>query len=455
MSIRSRFIKHVLLPLDEWREGSRVLSHLRSLEQSQFDDGAILEQARLQKMRRLLRHAFHNTSFYRRRFQEVGTHPDKIKDLSDLDTLPILTKADIQGHLGEMVATNISSDGMRRSATGGSTGEHTPFYLDHACLNPKIALEYRFNRWAGWDVGEPIAFVWPAIQDFAATPLTKRRLRNVLLDRRLMLYSGHLDEQTLADHSRRFRAFAPALIRAFPNPLWILAKYLKETNGAPIRPKGIITVGEPLLDSQRTLFKDVFGCPVFNCYVSRECGNMAGECDFHHGLHINAESLIIEFVQNGRQAAPGEPGQILLTDLENYAMPFIRYRIEDLGSAMSESCPCGRSLPLMAMQAGRISDFVISPHDRSYVSGAALCHYLIAEGPEVGQVQLLQESIDQLTVRIVRNRFTGTDERQHFEQVIQRVFQGKMRLRFEPVESIPKEKSGKYMFCKSLVEQNR
>ena len=194
---------------------------------------------------------------------------------------------------------------------------------------------------------------------------------------------------------------------------------------------------------------------MFNCYVSRECGNMAGECDFHHGLHINAESLIIEFVRNGRQAAPGEPGQILITDLENYGMPFIRYRIEDLGSSMSPSCPCGRSLPLMAMEAGRISDFIISPHDRSYVSGAALCHYLIAEGPEVGQVQLVQESIDQLTIRIVRSRSTGTDERQHFEQVIQRVFQGKMRLRFEPVESIPKEKSGKYMFCKSLVEQNR
>ena len=233
-----------------------------------------------------------------------------------------------------------------------------------------------------------------------------------------------------------------ALIRAFPNPLWILAKYLKETSGAPIRPKGIITVGEPLLDSQRTLFEEVFGCPLFNCYVSRECGNMAGECDFHHGLHINAESLIIEFVRNGRQAGRASPGQILITDLDNYGMPFIRYRIEDLGSSMSPSCPCGRSLPLMAMEAGRISDFIISPHDRSYVSGAALCHYLIAEGPEVGQVQLVQESIDQLTIRIVRSRSTGIDERQHFEQVIQRVFQGKVRLRLNLSSPSPRKSPG-------------
>jgi hypothetical protein len=106
----------------------------------------------------------------------------------------------------------------------------------------------------------------------------------------------------------------------------------------------------------------------------------------------------------------------------------------------------------MGMQAGRISDFIVSPHDRSYVSGAALCHYLIAEGPEVGRVQLLQKSIDELTIRVVRNSSTGADERPHFEQVIQRVFHGKMRVRFEPVEDILKENSGKYLFCKSLVD---
>ena len=267
-----------------------------------------------------------------------------------------------------------------------------------------------------------------------------------------MLYAGHLDEPTLAEHARRLRAFAPVLIRAFPNPLSILAKYVKETGGPPIRPRGIITVGEPLLDSQRTLFEEVFGCPVFNCYVSRECGNMAAECELHHGLHINAESLMIEFVRDGRPVPPGEPGQILITDLENYGMPFIRYQIEDLGSPMPALCPCGRALPLMAMQAGRVSDFVVSPLDGSFVSGAALCHHLIALGPEVGRVQLVQESIDELTIRLVPGRAEITGELDHFRQVIQQVFQGQMHVRFDLVDTIDREKSGKYRFCISKVD---
>ncbi len=453
MSIRSRLIKGVLLPIDEWREGRRILPLLRRLERSQYGDASLMERERSLKLRRLLAHAYENSRFYRERFREAGVHPEEIRDPSDLRRLPPLTKADMKAHLEEMVAANVPRGYLHRSATGGSTGEHTPFYQDAECLNPKIALEYRFNRWAGWDVGEPIAFVWPAIQDFAGTLTLRTRLRNALLDRRLMLYCGRLDELTLAEHARRLRDFAPTLIRAFPNPLWLLAQHLNENGGAPVRPRGIITVGEPLLDAQRALFEEVFGCPVFNCYVSRECGNIAGECEMHRGLHLNAESLIVECLHNDRPVEPGEPGEVVITDLENRGMPLIRYRIGDIGSLMPGPCACGRALPLMSMQAGRISDFLVSPHDRSYVSGASLCHYLIAEGPGVGQVQLLQKSIDELTIRIVRDRAAATDERHHFEAVIREIFRGKMRVRYEVVESIPREPSGKYMFCKCLLNQ--
>ena len=279
MSIRSRFIKHVLLPLDEWREG-RPRSYLTSKAWSNRSSTMLLFSSRPVLKRCVVFSGTHSTT----RASTEGdfrsrAHPDKINDLSDLAALPVLTKADIKGHLGEMVATNISSEGISRSATGGSTGEHTPFYQDLACLNPKIALEYRFNRWASWDVGEPIAFVWPAIQDFAATPSPKRRLRNVLLDRRLMLYSGHLDEQTMAGHSRHL-ALCTALIRAFANPLWILAKYLKETSGHQFGPRGSSLWVNHSWTAREPCFEEVFGCPVFNCYVSRECGNMAGSVTF-------------------------------------------------------------------------------------------------------------------------------------------------------------------------------
>ena len=243
--------------------------------------------------------------------------------------------------------------------------------------------------------------------------------------------------------------FQPVLIRAFPNPLSVLTKHIESSGKWCIRPKAVVTVGEPLLRSQRSLFEDVFQCQIFDCYVSRECGHLACECEQHEGLHHNADCLHVEFDRDGRPALPGELGSILVTDLENFGMPFIRYRIGDLGSPLPEPCRCGRTLPRMSLGAGRESDFVLSPHDGSLISGAMLCHQLLVEGPDVGQLQIIQDASDHLSIRVCQgvHPATGSLSEQHVRGTIDRVFHGKMRLSLVAVERIDHEPSGKYRFC--------
>jgi phenylacetate-CoA ligase len=447
MRLTPSFIRSVLYPLNELREGKHVLRHLERLRATQWMPPGRLADLQAEKLRRLVGHAYRNSPFYRRRFADAGLRPRDVQAPDDLRKLPVLTKDDLRRHLGELVARNVPPGRLHRVATGGSTGEYTPFYRDNACLEPKRALEFRFNRWAGWDVGEGVAQVWVALQDFARPVSWRGRLLNWLLDRHLMVNAGMLDEPSLARHCEQLCAFAPAVIRAFPNPLSVLARYLRDSGAPRPRPRGILSVGEPLLSSQRRLFEEVFGCPVFNCYVSRECGNIACECELHAGLHVNAESLVVEFDRDGRPARPGEPGDLLVTDLDNHGMPFLRYRIGDLGAPAAAACPCGRTLPLMSMDAGRVTDFLVSPHDGSLVSGASFCHYLIAEGPEVGKVQIVQDARDHLTIRIVRAEAFRPENLAHFEAVVTRVFRGRMRVDFAFVESIPRERSGKYRFC--------
>jgi phenylacetate-CoA ligase len=284
----------------------------------------------------------------------------------------------------------------------------------------------------------------------------KAKIRQKFISRQLMLAAGSLSEPRLQQIATQLQAFRPVLIRAFPNPLDQVARFLKAGNFR-IRPKAVLVTGEPLLESQRGLFEEVFGCEIFDCYASRECGQHACECPERSGMHINAECLIMEFENDGKPCEAGQMGRILITDLDNYGMPFVRYDIQDMGIPLTDRCSCGRSLPLMSVAAGRISDFVVSPHDNSLISGSSLCHYLLATGPDVGQIQIIQDAPDHLLIKLRYSTPAGLTDNvlEHIRSTVGKIFFGKMTLDIAPCESIPHEPSGKYRFCINQLPQRQ
>lgn len=445
MTLLDHLSKRVFYPLNELREGTNVLPMLRSLEDTERIPSDRLHEFRLRKLRAILEHAFDNTVFYRKRFEEAGISPKDIRDFDDLELLPTLTKDDLVRHQSELIARNLRSSDVHRSTTGGSSGTHTAFYRDNQCLSIKFAAEYRFNRWCGWDIGQKVAVVWPALQDLCTRESWRQKLRHMLVDRHRLLYSGELNEAMMSQLAKRLHQFGPRLIRAFPYSLAILGKYIRDATPYRIRPAGILSTGEPLLPSHRELMQEVFGCPVFNCYASRECGHAACECEAHEGMHINAECLHVEFQIDGRPAVPGERGHMLVTDFDNFGMPFIRYEIGDMGTSLAGSCDCGRTMPRMGMDAGRDADFLYSPHDGSLISGT-ICHELIADGPDVGQLQIIQDDRDHLTVRVKKSALAPSNgaTAEHVTDIIAQAFRGEMRVTFEEVDTIERAKSGKF-----------
>src|SRR5207249_8973126 len=109
----------------------------------------------------------------------------------------------------------------------------------------------------------------------------------------------------------------------------------------------IISSAQTLPPETRALIEAQFGCKVFDKYGAREFSGMAHQCDAHRGYHVNAESYIVEVVRDGRPAAEGEVGMVLVTDLNNRCVPMIRYQLGDLAVATSRVCPCGRGLPMI------------------------------------------------------------------------------------------------------------
>lgn len=444
--------RHLIFPLQSWYERSSAPRYLREMEKTQYLSPAEIKELQRGRLRKLLQHAYQNSPFYRQRFDRCGFNPDDFSGTEDLLKVPVLTKEDIQQHKEEMKARNFAESDLIPNKTGGSTGRPLFFYLDKERSFSRKAATFRHNRWAGWEIGSKTAAIWGHREDIAGLSGLKSRIRNFLLDRRIILDTSSITSAKLASFKKELQKFKPDVYIAYANSMYLFARYLSETGSHDHhRPRSIITSAEVLESEQRALIEKIFDCQVFDRYGSRETSVIASECSAHTGLHIGAEAFVVEFIKEGKPAAPGELGKIIITDLLNLGMPFIRYQIEDVGIPGGEICTCGRGLPLMKMAAGRMTDFLVTP-DGKLISGASLTIYLIANAPGVAQAQLVQETVNRIVFRIVKGENFGDDSLAFFEREIPRFFGPSVKYDIEFVENIPVESSGKYRFSISKVD---
>jgi phenylacetate-CoA ligase len=448
------FVKHVSFPMIARRSGNkRVRQHLRALENSQYDTPDQIQARQIAQLRSLLKQAYQSTRFYRRRFDECGFNPDQFKHPDQMRVIPVLTKNEIRSHLADMLSDRFSADEIHSSETGGTTGVKMKFCRNNSCLPLKEAALLRFEKWGGWDFGQPLGIVWPAQQDYVGHWTRKAKLKNALYKRQVVFPAAVIDDEAIRNYLNLVVRQKPTLIRAFTNPLLEIAKFILK-NSFPIpSPKGLITTGEPLYNHQRGEIERAFGCKVYDSYRSREAGPIAQECEVHKGMHINAENLYVESIPLKDMQCDDECiGRIIITDLLNFGMPLIRYDMGDLGVISSRKCSCGRGLPLLGGLKGRSASSFITP-DGKIVAAGALVLYLVDEAPgPLGQVQIIQETLDTLILRMTKDPMPSKEILDYQEKTVQRLFGPEMKIKFEFVEKIDREASGKYLFTKCLVE---
>ncbi len=451
MTLYPKLVRNVFLPLSLWRNGELAqMRYLREFERTQFLSTEAIRELQWQRLQALLRYAYEECPLYRQRFEDAGRTPDDLHGLEDLRALPILEKRHIQEQGKEMVARNWARDDLIANQTGGSTGAPVSFYLSKARKCSRAAATLRHNHWAGWRIGDRAAVIWGAPRD-RPSDSWRARLRGVLLREPLWLDTANITETSLAEFHTALLRYRPRIIQAYARSAVLFARYLQARGLTPHRPHSIVTSAEVLEADERRLLEDVFGCPVFNRYGCREVSVIASECAAHSGLHVMAEGLYIEIETPHGPAAPGEIGSILVTDLLNYAMPLIRYRIGDVGAWASGTCPCGRGLPRLERVAGRVTDFLVGCDGR-LVSGVYLATYVVAQRPSLGQVQILQRKAGAVTYRIKPGRtFNRLLDLEYLRMMTHRYLGAQMQMDSEMVEDLPAEPSGKFLFSRSNV----
>ncbi|MDH4207473.1 MAG: hypothetical protein OEV76_01210 [Anaerolineae bacterium] len=395
------------------------------------------------KLRAVVGHAFENVPYYRTLFRSAGLAPQDVRTLEDLQRVPITSKdalraAGVEGAMARGV--DHSSCGV--SLSGGTTGKPFASYHDAREAQTRTLVGFRALHTAGVRPWDRLVQV-----------LVRRRPPSAM--NRLGLYRTYVIAATLTleEQTQHLKTIQPTVLRIIPGRLRALLHHVDYRLGEIIRPRILITCSEVLDDGLRDRVLADLDVEFFNFYVSTEFAELASDCRAHEGLHVNADQLILECLdENGQPAEPGQPGVVVVTSLYGYAMPFIRFRLGDICTPIAGQCSCGSTFPLISAPLGRQDDVLRLPSGK-ILSTANLGTAIIRTLDGVYQYRYTQERLDRFVLQLVLWKHPGEDRLAQVRRQVLDYLGEPVSLEVEIVDQLPEDK-GKFRRFISKVPQS-
>jgi len=443
------FRKYIYPLYETTLRGRSTFKYYKEYEKNQWLSPDEIKHIQWVKLKKLLEHSYKNVEYYKQQWRNIGATPKDIKTLDDYRRLPILDKQMIRQHYDELIAKN-HHHSTRTKKTGGSTGVPLRFEFDDESDQRRNAVMWRGYRWAGNKMGNKSLYIWGAPIDEEDKQKKFKDACYNYITRKKILNSFALSENTINEYVEQINRYKPINLVGYVAPLIIIGKYIQKESLTVANLSSIITGAEILHEFQRELLEDVFNCPVYNTYGCREFMLIASECGQSKGLHINTDHLLVETIDDNGNEINNKPGKVIITDLHNYGMPFIRYINGDIAVLDERICDCGRGLPIMSSIQGRELDIIRTPDGR-IVPGEYFPH-LIKEISSIKEFQVVQYKLNKIKIYLVLQ--TGglavSDER-YLRNKISNTLGDKVYISFEYLDKIPRTNTGKLRVTMSCL----
>ena len=410
----------------------KLIEFRRDLRNLGLDPEA-LRQLRERKLRSLVDHVYRNVAYYRSLFDQAAIDPAAIRTLDDLPRIPITSKDDLRrAGLGRTMARGIDPRSCVRFDTTGSTGQPFAVYVTGSEARARLLIELR-GLWAN-DLLRPrdrLVFLGP--EHWGPQPLYTR----------LGIFSRHYVSPWLPIQVQieRLQALQPDVLWAYPTALRAVMECLDGRLSTACRPRAVVTSAEVVpCDLRERILSEGIEC--FNFYATMETGRIAWECRRHAGLHLNADRLVYELLENGSGSLTA-----VVTSLDGFAMPFLRYKLDDLCAWVGRPCPCGVAFPLLQAPAGRVAELVRLPDGRSFPSW--MFDQVLRQFGEIDRFQVRQDDPARIAVHIVPREPLENTTLDAMKAGLRRLLGDSVQLDFAVVEDLlPGPRNG--IFVSSL-----
>jgi phenylacetate-CoA ligase len=406
-----------------------------------------LRNFQTRRLRALVRHAYARVPYYRRLFDRAGLTPQDIGTLEDLQRIPTSQKIDFRDlPETDVIARGVDPGRIVHYSTSGSTG--VPMVVRCTRFESRLLQVFRM---------QVMMRLGLRVTDRRSFLLTVRGADRPGILERFGLFRGKRThpmwprERIMAD----FREWKPHVIRGYPSALSSLASELTDDDRAQIRPRFITTDSEDLAPHMRRQIEQGFGVPVFDLYDCFECNVIAWQCPTGRQYHVMDAAVIVEVLHDGRPAAPGESGEVVITSLHSWAAPLIRYRIGDLVERGLDRCPCGAPNSCITRVQGRVQDRLVVADGRS-INPQRVVAWIYPLLSNLRRYQIVQEAIDRIVIKLqpVPTAPPNPEQVEAMKHLITRDLGDAIRLHVELVEDIPSEPSGKFRSFRCLVPQH-
>ncbi|MCD4675631.1 MAG: hypothetical protein K8S18_06485 [Desulfobacula sp.] len=415
-----------------------IQEKLDFLLNSQFWPLDKLEEYQWTKLMKLLSYSYKNIKFYRKLFNKLDINPAKINSFKDFSKIPMLTKSTIQNNFNDLTSDLINKNEMYLDSTGGSTGQPLNFYYDRKYYEWEKAAAIRaWKYFVGFKKNELEAVVWGAERDVGKGLNIKKIIYSLLRKGQLPLNTFDLDPDLIRKFFKLNNIIRPKILRGYASSLFFIAKFIEENQLKINSPKVIISSAEMMWPEMRIKVENIFGAKVYDSYGCREVSQIATECSSHNGLHIVMENQYVELEDN----------QILVTNLNNFGMPLIRYKIGDLAEKIiTDSCSCGRKTKKLIGLRGRESEMIVLPNGK-IIHGEYFTHLFY--GIHDVQTFNVEFHVKQVKLIIRCNDISEKDE-EKIKETIEHDFSVN-NVEFLKMEIIQKTITGKYRFI-TIIE---
>lgn len=367
----------------------------------------------------------------------------------DLSALPLLEKEPLRADSSDFLRTDRRLVLKITNYTSGSTGTPIASICTPSEIRDSLAIrEVRSANWAGVSFKLPRAtFSGRMVEPDPESKGPYYRFNAV--EKQVYFSPFHLRPDTAHFYVEALRKHKIQWMTGYAVSYYLLAKFILEA-GLDVPPlKAIITTSEKLTPEMRTVMEKAYRCRVFEEYSTVENVLFASECE-QGRLHVSPDAGIVEILRpDGSTCDPGEVGEVIATCLTRSYQLLIRYRLGDLAAWDEKPCPCGRSMPVIKEVVGRLEDVVVGPDGRQLVR----FHGIFTHQPHVMEGQIIQESLNQIRVKIVPvEGFSEADKIDVINRVQQRLG-NQVKVIVELVPSIERTKSGKFKAVISLIQK--